>query len=273
LALARRVVAAASLAAKEYALGVTPAGGQIVQPEEVDEAKLFIQQAQFDVSGLPVSARVPTGHALTRLLEMLDHLAPPDSVRVVTDALVARITAAAGGPKLIEQLPAQPPSLDRGAVVFREQCAACHGESGRGDGPKAKRLKGPPPANLTDPKVMGGTTLLEIFRRIAIGVPGTAMPEFAEDLPEEATRRLALVREEARRLGRLIDNVLTFSRHEQGKLRLEPRACVPARASPRSVRDSFRADRRRATWRPIASSTRIAAPFVSSPRMTPIVLC
>src|SRR5258705_3360025 len=128
LALARRVVAAASLAAKEYALGVTPAGGQIVQPEEVDEAKLFIQQAQFDVAGLPVSARVPTGHALTRLLEMLDHLAPPDSVRVVTDALVARITAAAGGPKLIEQLPAQPPALDRGAVVFREQCAACHGE-------------------------------------------------------------------------------------------------------------------------------------------------
>src|SRR5882762_6866292 len=32
---------------------------------------------------------------------------------------------------------------------------------------------------------MHGTTLLEIFRRIAIGVPGTAMPEFAEDLPDE----------------------------------------------------------------------------------------
>jgi signal transduction histidine kinase len=42
------------------------------------------------------------------------------------------------------------------------------------------------------------------------------------------TRRLDLVQEEARRLGRLIDNVLTFSRHEQGKLRAEARACVPA---------------------------------------------
>jgi len=58
LASARRVVAAASLAAKEYALGVTPTGGQIVQPEEVDEAKLFIQQAQFDVASLPVDVRV-----------------------------------------------------------------------------------------------------------------------------------------------------------------------------------------------------------------------
>jgi len=185
LALARRVVAAASLAAKEYALGVTPTGGQIVQPEEVDEAKLFIQQAQYDVAGLPVSARVVAGHSLTRIAEMLNRLAPPDSVRLVTDVLISRITAAAGGPNVIEQLPSSPPSLARGAVVFHERCAQCHGETGRGDGPKAKTLKGPPPADLTDPKVMRGTTLLEIFRRIAIGVPGTAMPEFAEDLSDE----------------------------------------------------------------------------------------
>ena len=185
LASARRVVAAASLAAKEYALGVTPAGGQIVQPEEVDEARLFIEQAQFDVASLPVDARVMASHALKRLAGMLDRLAPPDSVRLLVDALVARITEDAGGSRIIEQVPARAPSLERGAVVFRERCAECHGEGGRGDGPKAKQLKGPPPANLTDPETMGGTTLLEIFRRIAIGVPGTAMPEFADDIPVE----------------------------------------------------------------------------------------
>jgi high-affinity iron transporter len=182
---ARRVVAAVSLAAKEYALGVTPTGGQIVQPEEVDEARLFIQQAQFDVPGLPARARVIAAHSLTRLGEMLDRLAPPDSVRLVTDVLISRVTAAAGGPNVIEQPPTRAPSLERGALVFRERCAACHGESGRGDGPKAKTLEGPRPANLADPKMMGGTTLLEIFRRIAIGVPGTAMPEFADDIPVE----------------------------------------------------------------------------------------
>lgn len=52
--------------------------------------------------------------------------------------------------------------------------------------------------------------------------------ESLEDAPRDAERRLDLVQEEARRLGRLIDNVLTFSRHEQGKLRAESRACVPA---------------------------------------------
>ena len=48
------------------------------------------------------------------------------------------------------------------------------------------------------------------------------------EAPRDAERRLDLVQEEARRLGRLIDNVLTFSRSEQGKLRCEVRACVPA---------------------------------------------
>ncbi len=185
LALSRRVVAAASLAAKEYALGVVPAGGQITQPEEVDEAKLFLQQARFDVSGLPLAARASSERTLARLAQMLDSLAPPDSVARMTDSLVARITAAAGGPKVVEPLPSRPPSLARGAVVFREQCAACHGETGRGDGPKAKSLKGPPPANFTDPAVMGGISLLQIYRRIAVGTPGTAMPEFGDDLSAE----------------------------------------------------------------------------------------
>ena len=185
LALARRVVAAASLAAKEYALGVVPSGGQITQPEEVDEAKLFIQQAQFDVPGLPLPARAESQHALARIQQLLDSLAPPDSVTRATDSLVVLITAAAGGPKVVEPLPSRPPSLARGAVVYRERCSACHGESGRGDGPKAKSLKGPPPANLTDPAVMGNKSLLDIFRRIAVGTPGTAMPEFAEDVSAE----------------------------------------------------------------------------------------
>jgi signal transduction histidine kinase len=66
------------------------------------------------------------------------------------------------------------------------------------------------------------TPLTNILLNLDLAVEGL------EDAPRDATRRLDLVQEEARRLGRLIDNVLTFSRHEQGKLRVEPRACVPA---------------------------------------------
>src|SRR5919109_1937902 len=184
LAVARRIVAAASLAAKEYGLGVSPAGGKITRPEEVAEAKLFIQQAQFDIRALPAAARADADRGLTRLGQMLQRLAPPDSVSRVTDSLLALITSASGGTKVLEPMPTTPPSLARGAVVFHEQCAACHGETGRGDGPKAKSVKGPPPADLTDRTVMRGTTMLEIFRRVSIGVPGTSMPEFGEDLSE-----------------------------------------------------------------------------------------
>ena len=178
MAAARRVVAAAALAAKEYALGVTPAGGHVVLPEEVAEAKLFIAQARFEVSSLPAAVRGAADSGLARLAELFDQLAPPDSVARVADAVIARIGSD-------EPLPSRPPSLARGAAVYREQCVACHGETGRGDGPKAKSLKGPPPGNLADPALMGGTSLLEIYRKIAIGVPGTAMPEFSDDLSEE----------------------------------------------------------------------------------------
>ena len=178
VAAARRVVAAAALAAKEYGLGVSPAGGQIVLREEVDEAKLFIEQARFEVPALPAAVRPAADSGLAHLAGLLDRLAPPDSVSRVADALIRRIGTD-------EPLPSRPPSLARGAAVYRERCAACHGESGRGDGPKAKSLKGPRATDLADPAVMGGTSLLEIYRKIAIGVPGTAMPEFGEDVSEE----------------------------------------------------------------------------------------
>lgn len=51
--------------------------------------------------------------------------------------------------------------------------------------------------------------------------------ESLQDTAGEPASRLALVREEAGRLARLIENVLTFSRREQGTLRLHPAECRP----------------------------------------------
>lgn len=50
-----------------------------------------------------------------------------------------------------------------------------------------------------------------------------------EAMPDAAAGRFALVREEAGRLSRLIENVLTFSRREEGRLTLQSVACRPAR--------------------------------------------
>lgn len=43
--------------------------------------------------------------------------------------------------------PVDPKILDQGAFIFRQNCAACHGLSGHGDGPLADYLAAPP-ANL-----------------------------------------------------------------------------------------------------------------------------
>ena len=183
LSAARRIVAATSLAAKEYAAGVAPGGAQVVAAEEVAEAKLFLDQARFDTPFLPQEVRAYGDSTLTELRSMLERVAPPSDVDRIVATLTARLAAAVGGALI--PTPSRPPSLTRGAVVYREQCAFCHGSTGRGDGPKAKSLTGPPPTSFVSPVEMGSLSLVDVYRKIAIGVAGTAMPEFEQSIPED----------------------------------------------------------------------------------------
>lgn len=50
-----------------------------------------------------------------------------------------------------------------GAKVYKQQCAACHGDTGKGDGPSAKSLK-PAPTNLTDAKLMSSLSDADIAK-------------------------------------------------------------------------------------------------------------
>jgi high-affinity iron transporter len=183
LAVARRVVAAASLAAKEYASGVPPRGGRVTAASEVAEAQQFLDQARLDAPGLPAAVRAVAATELAGLATMVARAAPPDSVAVRANALVARIAAATGG--ALDPLPPRPPSLARGATLYQEQCLPCHGPKGRGDGPKAAHLEGPAPASLADPQLMSTVSPVDVYRKVTIGVAGTAMPQFEETLSAE----------------------------------------------------------------------------------------
>jgi high-affinity iron transporter len=57
--------------------------------------------------------------------------------------------------------------------------------AGRGDGPKAKQVEGPPPADLTDRRAMSAVSPVDLYRTLTIGVAGTAMPQFDETLSAE----------------------------------------------------------------------------------------
>jgi high-affinity iron transporter len=183
LSVSRRIAAAAALAAKEYDAGVAPGGGRVLLKAEVAEARLFIDQARLDVGHLPVAVRAAADSDLAAIRELLERLAPPAEVQARATQLVGRLAAGVGG--ALDALPSHPPSLARGAQVYREQCADCHGEKGRGDGPKAARVEGPPPTDLSDSEAMVGAAPIDVLRRVTIGVPGTAMPEYEEQLSPE----------------------------------------------------------------------------------------
>jgi cbb3-type cytochrome c oxidase subunit III len=85
-------------------------------------------------------------------------------------------------------------SLARGREVFAEmQCAKCHGEEGRGNGPSAAELKDDLgdriwPADMTQPWTFrGGSTATDVYRTFVTGLNGTPMPSYAPSIgPEDA---------------------------------------------------------------------------------------
>lgn len=71
-----------------------------------------------------------------------------------------------------------------GARIYAGNCASCHGDTGRGDGPAGAGLQ-PPPADLTVHLAPGKHSDGEIFRWVRDGAPGSAMPPFGETISEE----------------------------------------------------------------------------------------
>jgi len=65
--------------------------------------------------------------------------------------------------------------LAAGKAIYDEKCAACHGPSGKGDGPAASALN-PKPANLADKTFLNGMPVDCHFYVINEGVKNTGMP-------------------------------------------------------------------------------------------------
>ena len=183
----RRLAATAQLAAQEYRVGI--ANGRVVAPVEVQEARLFLQEARRSAALLPRPLGAPFTARIDSLAHLVDHTASPDTIDVRVQALTSALSRQSG--VTLDELPAQTPSLARGAQIYQANCAGCHGTLGRGDGPQARGLD-PKPANLADWVALRDQSPLDYFRRVSIGVVGTAMPAFESRLSPEDRWAVAL---------------------------------------------------------------------------------
>jgi high-affinity iron transporter len=150
-----------------------------VASAEVEEAKLFLQEARRAAAGLPPDSRSGPVATLDSLLGLVQRAAPPDTLEAMARSLAAGLAQRYG--VVLDQVPARTPALARGAELYRADCAGCHGDRGRGDGPLAAGLD-PAPANLTDWAALRDQSPLDFYRRVTVGVIGTAMPPFEDRL-------------------------------------------------------------------------------------------
>jgi cytochrome c oxidase cbb3-type subunit 3 len=79
---------------------------------------------------------------------------------------------------------ASDPLLIEGREVYLARCVSCHGESGRGDGPIAHGLAGPPVGDLTDSRWKHGERPDQVLAVVAQGVPNSAMPPWKTTLSD-----------------------------------------------------------------------------------------
>lgn len=89
-----------------------------------------------------------------------------------------------------------PAMIERGRELYKSNCAACHGDTGKGDGPGAGVLK-PPPRDHTDKAYMDTLTDKEIGDIIKMGgaVKGKPlMPSHPQFNPDDLAALVAYVR-------------------------------------------------------------------------------
>jgi high-affinity iron transporter len=167
--------------AGDYAAAVGD-GGEVISRLELDEQRIFAGDAARDLrtAGAEDLARGTEG-----LLEKIAAVAAPREVVPLARSLAARI----GQRFQLSMLPRRAPDLLRGRALYRQACAACHGVDGT---PRVEHLElsTRPTAFASKPEV-ARLSPQRIYAGVSFGVPGTAMPSFAEALDEDARWDLA----------------------------------------------------------------------------------
>jgi high-affinity iron transporter len=114
---------------------------------------------------------------LQKLFAHIKNKTGEDEVPKLAQAIKARLIDT----YRIVPYPRRLPAFASGQKIYLDNCAQCHGASGKGDGPGRESMnpKTPLPANFTDPERIGGLSPFKVFNTTSFGIEGTAMASFA----------------------------------------------------------------------------------------------
>lgn len=166
--------------------GGAVAAGKVKSPSEYAEMTEFSVSVSERLAALPASpAKAGLVAGSARLRAVIAAKGAPEAVASLAHGLAADLLRAYP----IPLAPARPPVLARGAALFAQNCASCHGMNGDGRGPDAAKLATPPIA-FTDLARARQRSPFALYQVIEQGIDGTAMPSFAT-LPAEERWALA----------------------------------------------------------------------------------
>ena len=148
--------------------------GMIVNPAEYSEMRDFAAAITEQAKQLPIK---DTTAAIQRqaqqLSQMVERRESSDTVAAASASLRHQLITVYN----VVVTPRRAPDLPRARQLFAENCVACHGMNGRGDGPMARNLD-PAPTDFTDAGRYSQRTLYGLYSTISAGVTDTAMRGF-----------------------------------------------------------------------------------------------
>lgn len=170
---AQRMIHILGYTAADY--GGAVADGAVVNATEYAEQLALLDEAQGIAARLSSDTRAPGDlkAAVDAVRSRVASKASEAEVEAAIDVVRAKVTASF---RLMEA-PTTPPDPKRGEALFQEQCAVCHGATGRADSPGGAMLN-PLPANFHDPKIYESLSPARVASTVRFGIKGTAMVPF-----------------------------------------------------------------------------------------------